>query len=151
MIPNEKRAWWLNAIGGFPVPDPNWLMIRPSQAHTRVFPDRNYRVWTSALQSEPWSGDGVIRNPSVWKVWTMVWRWSDQRSIWSEKFDQRPIRAHLGLITVWLRPGLNWSEWSEFESGPWFDKLLNIVFWSGQGVVETETNSVWSIPCVSKV
>ena len=27
-------------------PDPNWFLIRPSQAHTRVFPDHNYRVWT---------------------------------------------------------------------------------------------------------
>ena len=31
-------------------------------------------------------------------LWTMVWRWSDQRSIWSEKSDHRRIRAHLGLI-----------------------------------------------------
>ena len=31
-------------------------------------------------------------------VWSMIWRWSDQRSIWSEKSDHRRIRAHLGLI-----------------------------------------------------
>ena len=31
-------------------------------------------------------------------VWTMVWRWSDQSSFWSEESDHRRIRAHLGLI-----------------------------------------------------
>ena len=31
-------------------------------------------------------------------VWTMVWRWSDQRSIWSEKSDQRQFRVQVGLI-----------------------------------------------------
>ena len=31
-------------------------------------------------------------------VWMMVWRWSDQRSIWSKKSDHRRIRAHLSLI-----------------------------------------------------
>ena len=31
-------------------------------------------------------------------VWSMVWRWSDQRSIWSEESDHRQIRAHLVLI-----------------------------------------------------
>ena len=53
---------------------------------------------SSALQSGPWSGDGLIRTPPVWKVWTMVWRWSDQISIWSENPDHRRIRAQLGLI-----------------------------------------------------
>ena len=31
-------------------------------------------------------------------VWAMVWRWSDQRSIWSDKSDQRRLRAQFGLI-----------------------------------------------------
>ena len=30
------------------------------------------------------------------KVWTMVWRWSDQRSVWSEKSD------HSGFEPTWV-------------------------------------------------
>ena len=81
--------------------DPNWFMIRPSRAHTRVFPDQNYRVWTE-VRAHYSLDDGLEMVWSevvlVWKVWTMVWRWSDQRSIWSEKSDHRQIRAQLGLI-----------------------------------------------------
>ena len=76
-------------------------MIRPSRAYTRVFPDRNYRVWKEfrahysledGLEIVWWEVD------LVWKIFTMVWRWSDQRSIWSEKSDQTRLRAQLGLI-----------------------------------------------------
>ena len=76
-------------------------MIRPSRALTRVFPDRNYRAWT-----EFWARyslyDGL---EMVWsevilvsKVWTMVWKWSDQRSNLTEKSDQRRLRAPLDQI-----------------------------------------------------
>ena len=53
-------------------------MIRPSRAHAKI------------------TGSG--RKFDRTTVWTMVWRWSDQRSIWSEKSDHRRIRAQLGLI-----------------------------------------------------
>ena len=75
-------------------PDPNWLLIRPSRAHTRVFPDRNYRVF-----SEFRAHYGLI----------MVWRWSDQRSLWSGKSDHRRIRAHLGLIRGNFERNWVWS------------------------------------------
>ena len=41
---------------------------------------------------------GLFGSSSAIFVWTMVWRWSDHRSLWSEKSDHRRIRAHLGLI-----------------------------------------------------
>ena len=54
-------------------PDPNWVMIRPSQAHTRVIPDQNYRVF-----SEVWAHYGLDHGLEmawsevilVWKVWS---------------------------------------------------------------------------------
>ena len=73
-------------------PDPNWLLIRPSRAHSRVFPDRNYRVF-----SEVRAHYGLI----------MVWRWSDQRSIWSKKSDHRRFRAHFCLIRGQFRAQLD--------------------------------------------
>ena len=82
-------------------PDLNWFMIRPGRAHHRVFPDRNYRVWKE-VRAHYSLDDGLEMVWSevilVWKVWTMVWRWSDQRSIWSKKSGHRRIRAQLGLI-----------------------------------------------------
>ena len=58
-------------------------MIRTSRAHSRVFPDEI-----------TWSG----RKFESTSVWTMVWRWSDQISIWSENPDHRRIQAQLCLI-----------------------------------------------------
>ena len=41
---------------------------------------------------------GSGRNFERATVCTMVRRWSDQKSIWSEKSNQRRLRAQLGLI-----------------------------------------------------
>ena len=64
-------------------PDPNWLMIRPSRAHTRVFPDRNYMVWTEVPAQYSLDDDLEM-------VWSEV--------ILVSKSDHRRIRAHLRLI-----------------------------------------------------
>ena len=54
-------------------PDPNWFMIRPSRAHTRVFPDQNYRVWKE-VRAHYSVDDGLQMVWSevdlVWKVWS---------------------------------------------------------------------------------
>ena len=55
-------------------------------------------------------------------VWTMVMRWSGQRSIWYEKSDHRWNRAHLGLIrNVFER---NWVWWGTNSSAFFFHFYL---------------------------
>ena len=89
--------------------DPNFFMIRPRRAHTRVFPDRNYSLdeSSSALQSGPWSGVGLVTGQFSLKsliieVFERTWVWSKTvRAQWScsEMFsneigsDQGPFRA----------------------------------------------------------
>ena len=43
---------------------------------------------------------GSGRNFERATVCTIVWRWSDQRSFWFEKSDQRRLPAQLGLIII---------------------------------------------------
>ena len=58
-------------------------------------------------------------------VWTIVWTWSDKRSIWSDKSDHRRIRAHLGLIRTNFERNWVWSEM--FSNAIWSDQ---VPFWA---------------------
>ena len=97
-------------------PDPNWFMIKPSRAHTRVFPDRNYRVWT-----EFWARyslyDGL---EMVWSEVNLVWKvWSEatsraigsdhnlfeRTSVWSEAISSAIGSDHNLFERTWV-----WSE-----------------------------------------
>ena len=108
-------------------------MIRPNRAHTRVFPERNYRVWKE-VGTHYSLDDGLEMVWSevilVWKVWTMSWRWSDQRLVLSEKSDHWQIRAHLGLIRGDFERNWVWSWPLRAHLG-----LIRNVF---------ERNGVWS-------
>ena len=59
-------------------------------------------LWSNPIERSPVCFQTEITR-SGWKferitVWTLVWSWSGQRSIWSEKSDHRRIRQHLSLI-----------------------------------------------------
>ena len=68
-------------------------------------------LWSDPVERTEITGSG--RKFERTSVWTMVWRWSDQRSIWSEKSDHRRIRAHLGLIRGEFKR--NWIDHNLFE------------------------------------
>ena len=97
---------------------------------------------------------GSGRNFQRTSVWRMDWRWSDQRSIWSEKSDHRRIRAHLGLIitssteitgsgrnfqrtSVW-RMVWRWSDqtsiWSEKSDHRRIRALLGLIITSSSAI-----------------
>ena len=141
-------------------PDPNWLIIIPSRAHTSVFPGPNYyRVWTE-VRAHYSLDDGLEMVWSdvnlAWKVWTLVWRWSNQMSIWSEKSGRWSgdglIRCQFGLKSlddglemVWSDVNLVWKVWTMIWR--WSDQMS---IWSEKSgswseMVWLEVNLVWKV------
>ena len=78
----------------------------------------------SEFESEPWSEDGLIRMPSVWKVWSetlCVWKvWSEVTWVW---------KVWSGLISVLIRDyfGLKSLIRQKFGSGPQPGKLYPLL------------------------
>ena len=69
---------------------------------TQVEVQTQTALWSDPIEPTPVCSQTEItgsgRRFERTRVWTMVWNWSGQRSIWSEKSDHRRIRAHLSLI-----------------------------------------------------
>ena len=82
---------------------------------------------------------GSFRKFERTTVWTMVWRWSDHRSFWSEKSDHRRIRAQLGLI-ITSSSAFLCSQTESTGSGPKFEcTIVWAMVWSW-----SDQRSIWS-------
>ena len=72
------------------------LIITQAEVQTRIALQSDPIECTPVCSQTEITGSGQKLERTT--VWTMVWSWSGQRSIWSEKSDHRRIRVHLSLI-----------------------------------------------------
>ena len=91
---------------------------------SQVLVQTQIELWSDPIERTPLcsqteiTGSGKRFERTI--VWTMVWFWSDQRSVRSGRSDHSLYSLDHGLGSVWSEVNSVWKVWSQsLQSGPW--------------------------------